>query len=121
MTFSSGPGSTISALSMRTADFDFDLPPDLIAEEPARPRDSARLLDLDDAGPIDRRVSDLPDVLRPGDLLVYNDTRVIPARLQGRRGDVRIEVTLHKRAGADVWHVFAKPGKRLRIGDIIVF
>jgi S-adenosylmethionine:tRNA ribosyltransferase-isomerase len=111
---------------MRTADFDFELPPELIADEPARPRDAARLLDMRDTLGVgytlaDRHVRDLPDLLNPGDLLVYNDTRVIPARLTGRRGEVKVEATLHKREGADVWHVFAKPGKRLRVGDTIVF
>ena len=105
---------------MRTADFDFELPPELIADEPARPRDAARLLDVGDAL-VDRHVRDLPDLLNPGDLLVYNDTRVIPARLTGKRGEVKVEATLHKREGADTWHVFAKPGKRLRVGDTIVF
>ena len=66
-------------------------------------------------------VRDLPDLLNPGDLLVYNDTRVIPARLTGKRGEVKVEATLHKREGADTWHVFAKPGKRLRVGDTIAF
>ena len=105
---------------MRTADFDFELPPELIADEPARPRDAARLLDVG-AALVDRHVRDLPDLLNPGDLLVYNDTRVIPARLTGKRGEVKVEATLHKREGADTWHVFAKPGKRLRVGDTITF
>jgi S-adenosylmethionine:tRNA ribosyltransferase-isomerase len=106
---------------MRTADFDFELPPELIADEPARPRDAARLLDMQGGVLADRHVRDLPALLMPGDLLVYNDTRVIPARLTGKRGEVKVEATLHKREGADTWHVFAKPGKRLRVGDTIVF
>jgi len=106
---------------MRTADFDFELPPELIADEPARPRDAARLLDVQGDALADRHVRDLPGLLMPGDLLVYNDTRVIPARLTGKRGEVKVEATLHKREGADTWHVFAKPGKRLRVGDTIVF
>lgn len=110
---------------MRTADFDFDLPPDRIADQPARPRDAARLLHVGRSGGgdafTDHIVRDLPGLLNPGDLLVYNDTRVIPARLSGRRGEVRVEVTLHKREGADTWHAFAKPGKRLRVGDAIAF
>ncbi|UEM02919.1 tRNA preQ1(34) S-adenosylmethionine ribosyltransferase-isomerase QueA [Skermanella rosea] len=110
---------------MRTADFDFDLPPDRIADQPARPRDVARLLHVGQSGAgdafTDHIVRDLPGLLNPGDLLVYNDTRVIPARLTGRRGEVRVEVTLHKREGADTWHAFAKPGKRLRAGDTIDF
>lgn len=105
---------------MKTADFDFPLPPELIAQEPARPRDSARLLDV---GPplADHVVRDLPSLLSPGDLLVFNDTRVIPARLQGRRGEVKAEVTLHQMIGPDCWRVFAKPGKRLKPGQTIVF
>ncbi len=105
---------------MKTADFDFDLPPERIATHPARPRDSARLLTIGE-GLADRAVRDLPDLLQPGDLLVCNDTRVIPARLTGRRGVVVVDVTLHKRAGEDAWAAFAKPGKRLKIGDCIVF
>lgn len=74
---------------MRVDEFDFDLPPDRIAQHPAEPRDSARLLDLTGDGPADRRVLDLPALLRPDDVLVVNDTRVIPARLHGRRGRLR--------------------------------
>jgi S-adenosylmethionine:tRNA ribosyltransferase-isomerase len=81
---------------------------------------AARLLEVGDAF-ADRLVRDLPDLLRPGDLLVYNDTRVIPARLVGHRGAARVEVTLHKREAADTWRAFAKPGKRLRVGDQVVF
>ncbi|WP_448190046.1 tRNA preQ1(34) S-adenosylmethionine ribosyltransferase-isomerase QueA [Azospirillum sp. sgz301742] len=105
---------------MKTADFDFELPQDRIATHPARPRDSARLLVVGEALS-DRIVRELPDLLRPGDLLVYNDTRVIPARLTGTRGVVKVEVTLHKREGEDAWAAFAKPGKRLKIGDTIGF
>lgn len=93
-----GRHSPISAARMLTADFDFDLPADRIAQAPARPRDAARLLaigrELADHG-----VRDLPRLLRPGDLLVSNDTRVIPARLTGRRGAATVEVTLHLREG----------------------
>ena len=70
---------------MKTADFDFDLPEDRIALRPAEPRDSARLLVVGDSGLADHFISDLPDFLRPGDALVFNDTRVIPARLSGVR------------------------------------
>ena len=106
---------------MRVDLFDFELPQDRIATHPARPRDSARLLDLTGGGTADRIVSELPDILRPGDLLVSNDTRVIPARLRGKRGEAGIEVTLHKREGPDSWLAFAKPAKKLRPGDRIVF
>ncbi len=103
---------------MKTADFDFDLPPDRIAEHPVRPRDAARLLDVAERLH-DRAVRDLPALLEPGDLLVVNDTRVIPARLDGWRGEVRVEITLHKREGEREWRAFARPGKRLRPGDRI--
>lgn len=103
---------------MKTADFDFPLPPDLVAQEPARPRDAARLLVVDD--PIlDAGVLDLPAHLAPGDLLVVNDTRVLPSRLRGRKGEGKVEVTLHKSVGPDLWWAFAKPAKRLSPGDRI--
>lgn len=107
--------------SMRLSDFDFDLPAELIAQQPMRPRDAARLLHvgLDDTR--DRLVGDLPELLRPGDLMVVNDTRVIPGRLRGRRGEASIEVTLHKREGAAIWRAFARPARRLRPGDRIDF
>ena len=105
---------------MRTDDFDFDLPRELIAQRPVEPRDQARLLKVDD-GLIDRRIADLPDVLRAGDLLVVNDTKVIPARLIGRRGAAKIDVTLHKRLSADAWQAFAKPARRLHVDDRIDF
>ncbi len=104
---------------MKTADFDFDLPPDRIAEHPVRPRDAARLLEVGDRLH-DRIVRDLPTLLQPGDLMVVNDTRVIPARLDGRRGEVAVEITLHKRLGDREWASFARPGKRLKPGDVIV-
>ncbi|MGB4100784.1 MAG: tRNA preQ1(34) S-adenosylmethionine ribosyltransferase-isomerase QueA [Alphaproteobacteria bacterium] len=102
-------------------DFDFFLPPQLIAQEPARPRDSARMLYVTGAGLDDRTIRDLPKILRPGDLLVSNDTRVIPARLYGQRGAVRVEILLHRMLGGGKWEAFARPGKRLRPGDVIVF
>ena len=106
---------------MRVDLFDYDLPPELIANHPARPRDAARLLDM--TGPVlaDRTVRDLPSLLQPGDLLVVNDTRVIPSRLVGRRGAARIEVTLHKRRGPGLWAAFARPAKRLRPDDMVTF
>jgi len=115
---------------MKTADFDFDLPEDRIALRPAEPRDSARLLVVRDGGLEDRIVRDLPDFLRPGDALVFNDTRVIPARLSGVRervgpeGEtltVAVEATLHHRDAPDVWSAFMKPGKRIKPGDRIRF
>jgi S-adenosylmethionine:tRNA ribosyltransferase-isomerase len=101
--------------------FDFDLPPDRIALRPARPRDSARLLVVEGERLSDRRVLDLPDLLRPGDVLLFNDTRVIPAQLEGRRGEARVGVTLHKRESARSWWAFVRNAKRLRPGDRIEF
>lgn len=111
---------------MQLADFDFDLPEDRIALRPAIPRDSARLLVVAPGAPLkDLRVSDLPGELRAGDVLVLNDTRVIPARLKGVRvredSRVAVEATLHKRLAPHVWTAFMRPGKRLAEGDRIVF
>ena len=112
---------------MRVEDFDFPLPKDRIAQTPARPRDSARLLHVGD-GLADRTVRDLPALLRPGDLLVMNDTKVIPARLRGVRSAARgaavIELTLHRQlpcsSGSETrWLAFARPGKRLKPGDTV--
>jgi S-adenosylmethionine:tRNA ribosyltransferase-isomerase len=101
--------------------FDFDLPADRIALRPARPRDSARLLRVEGEAISDHRMSDLPALLRRGDLLVFNDTRVIPAQLEGRRGEARIGATLHKREGPRAWRAFVRNAKRLRDGDRIAF
>ena len=101
--------------------FDFDLPPERIALRPACPRDSARLLVLDGGETRDRVVTDLPGQLRSGDLLVFNDTRVIPAQLDGRRGEARIGATLHKREGPRRWRAFVRNARRLRDGDPIDF
>jgi S-adenosylmethionine:tRNA ribosyltransferase-isomerase len=106
--------------------FDFELPEDRIAMRPADPRDAARLLVVRrDASLDDRRVRDLPNLLDPGDLLVFNDTRVIPAQLAGirRRGDnaAEIDATLHMRVAPDRWKAFARPAKRLAVGDRISF
>ena len=106
---------------MKLSDFDFDLPEDLIAQSPARPRDSARMLAVTPDALEDRGVLDLPRYLRPGDVLVVNDTKVIPARLTGRRGEAKVEATLLKDLGDGRWAAFARPGKRLRIGDRLVF
>jgi len=106
---------------MRLADFDFDLPAERIALRPARPRDSARLLVVSGAEISDHEVLDLPDLLRPGDVLVFNDTKVIPAQLEGRRGDASIGATLHKREGPREWQAFLRNAKRARVGDTIEF
>ena len=128
---------------MRVDDFDFPLPKDRIAQAPARPRDSARLLHIGDGvgdgvddgvcdgvgdALADRAVRDLPDLLRPGDLMVMNDTKVIPARLRGvrsaARGEARIELTMHRQlpagsAAETRWLAFARPGRRLKPGDTV--
>ena len=101
---------------MKTADFDFPLPPDRVAQEPARPRDAARLLVVDDPV-VDAGVLDLPAYLAPGDLLVVNDTRVLPSRLRARRGEGTVEFTLHKLVSGNLWRAFAKPAKKLMAGD----
>jgi S-adenosylmethionine:tRNA ribosyltransferase-isomerase len=109
-------------MGLKTADFDFPLPPDRIAQHPAKPRDSAKLLVVG-AGLHDRVVRDLPEILQPGDLMIANDTKVIPAQLEGRKGEARIEVTLIRRSADDAraWEAFAKPGKKLRVGDRVAF
>ena len=115
---------------MKVTDFDFELPEERIALRPARPRDAARLLHVAAGGALhDRSVRDLPDLLQPGDLMVFNDTKVIPAALEGIRparehgggGDVTLEVNLHKREAADAWRAFIRPAKRIRVGDTIRF
>jgi S-adenosylmethionine:tRNA ribosyltransferase-isomerase len=106
---------------MRVDLFDFDLPAELIALRPAKPRDSARLLLVDGEVISDKAVLDLPNLLRPGDTLVFNDTRVIPAQLEGRRGEARIGATLHKREGPRDWWAFVRNAKRLRVGDVVEF
>jgi S-adenosylmethionine:tRNA ribosyltransferase-isomerase len=107
---------------MRVDLFDFDLPPDRIALRPASPRDSARLMLVADDAPIaDWIVRDLPSLLRAGDVLVFNDTRVIPAQLEGTRGNAKIGATLHKRLSLRQWQAFLRNAKRVREGERIDF
>ena len=106
---------------MRVDLFDFDLPAELIALRPAKPRDSARLLLVEGGEIFDKTILDLPKLLRPGDTLVFNDTRVIPAQLEGVRGEARIGATLHKREGPRDWWAFVRNAKRLRAGDTVEF
>ncbi|PCG09578.1 tRNA preQ1(34) S-adenosylmethionine ribosyltransferase-isomerase QueA [Sphingomonas ginsenosidimutans] len=101
--------------------FDFALPPERIALRPAAPRDAARMLVVTPVALGDRIVRDLPAQLRRGDLLVFNDTRVIPAQLEGTRGEARIGATLHKREGPRRWRAFVRNARRLRDGDVIDF
>ena len=106
---------------MRVDQFDFELPPERIALRPAKPRDAARLLLVEGGRIADKAVLDLPNLLRSGDVLLFNDTRVIPAQLEGRRGDARIGATVHKRAGPRAWQAFVRNAKRLRVGEQIDF
>jgi len=106
---------------MRVDLFDFDFPTDRIALRPVRPRDAARMLLVEAERISDRQVLDLPSILRPGDVLVFNDTRVIPAQLEGRRGEASIGATLHKREGLRKWWAFVRNAKRIREGDLIEF
>jgi S-adenosylmethionine:tRNA ribosyltransferase-isomerase len=114
---------------MRVDLFDFDLPEGCIALRPAEPRESARLLAVrpgEAEALADHSVADLPELLRPGDVLVFNRTRVLPAQLEGVRtgaagNEARIAVTLHKRLSPQEWRVFARPAKRLAVGDRVTF
>ena len=106
---------------MRVDLFDFELPSERIALRPVSPRDAARMLVVEAAGLSDRTVRDLPSLLRPGDCLVFNDTRVIPAQLEGRRGEAKIGATLHKREGLRSWRAFVRNAKRVHDGDVIDF
>ncbi len=106
---------------MRVDLFDFELPQENIALRPASPRDSARLLAVMGGAIADHIVRDLPSLLNPGDCLVFNDTRVIPAQLEGRRGEAKIGATLHKREGLREWRAFVRNAKRVKLGDQIVF
>src|SRR5829696_1635481 len=113
---------------MRVDLFDFDLPDERIALRPASPRDAARMLVVRPGGEPeldDRTVRELPELLSPGDALVLNDTKVIPARLWGLRtrgeATARVEIMLHKREGPERWRAFARPAKRLAVGDRLRF
>jgi len=101
---------------MLVSEFDFSLNKELIATEPANPRDSAKLLDAS-SSISDRIIRDFPSLLKPNDVLVFNDTKVIPARLLGVRGQAKVEITLHKQISDAVWKVFARPAKKLHVGE----
>ena len=106
---------------MRVDLFDFELPTDRIALRPARPRDSARLLRVEGTELSDHDVLDLPALLRPGDVLLFNDTKVIPAQMEGLRGEAKIGATLHKREGPRSWWSFVRNARRLHVGDWVEF
>ncbi len=105
---------------MRVDHFDFDLPPERIAQAPIEPRDAARLLHVD-ATMADLGVRDLPSLLQSGDALVVNDTKVLPCRLTGKRRDAKVEITLHKPVDATTWLAFARPARKLKPEDVIIF
>jgi S-adenosylmethionine:tRNA ribosyltransferase-isomerase len=105
---------------MKVSEFDFNLPQALIADRPATPRESARLLVVGDELR-DQKIADLPDHIRPGDVVVFNNSRVIPARLLGMRGEVSVELLLHQPVSGNGWRAFAKPAKRLKDGQRIDF
>jgi S-adenosylmethionine:tRNA ribosyltransferase-isomerase len=107
------------SMNLTLADFDYHLPPERIAHEPVRPRDAARMLHVADRGLEDRAVRDLPSLLRPGDILVANDTRVFPAQLPATRGNARIGITLDRPRADGAWKALARNGRRLRIGDTL--
>jgi S-adenosylmethionine:tRNA ribosyltransferase-isomerase len=111
----------MAAASLLASDFDFALPPDRIAHRPVAPRDAARLLRVGPDGLQDRIVRDLPSLLRRGDILVANDTRVIPAQMEGRRGEARIGITLDRRLDDGTWHALARNARRLHPGDSLTF
>ena len=105
---------------MKVSDFEFDVPKHLVAQIPANPRDSSRLLHVNKTLK-DLRITHLPNILNPGDVLVFNDTKVIPSRLVGNKLGTKIEVTLHKEISGNSWWAFAKPSRKLSEGDTVEF
>ena len=101
--------------------FDYELDSNLIAQKPCVPRDNSRLLNCTEDVPEDLRFKDLPKILNSGDVLVINNTKVIPTRLWGKRDQVNVEVTLHMKIKKNIWKAFLKPGRRCKINDIIFF
>ena len=101
----------------KTDDFDFELPKELIANKPVYPRDESRMLVCDSENFIDQKTKNLDLYLDKGDVIVFNDTKVIKAKLVGKRGEAKVEINLHQNMGNGIWQVFAKPAKRLRVGD----
>ena len=106
---------------MKTEIFDFNLPDELIANKPCEPRDAARLLHINGSELTDGHMMDLANWLRPSDVLVFNDTKVIPARLYGMRGQAQIELTLFKQIDLSTWETLIKNARRLHQGDILIF
>lgn len=105
---------------MKTSFFDFSLPPERIAAQPVSPRDAARMLVVSD-NVYDKKILNILEYLKAGDVMVFNNTKVIPARLFAKRGNADIEILLHKKIGQGKWQCFARPAKRLKIGDQVRF
>ncbi len=101
--------------------FDYELSEDLIAQKPCYPRDNSRLLNCIEESSEDLKFKDLPKILNPGDVLVINNTKVIPSRFFGQKDKVNIEVTLHLKINSNLWRAFIKPGRKCKIGEIIIF
>jgi S-adenosylmethionine:tRNA ribosyltransferase-isomerase len=119
MTIAAYPDRGHDPCNLTLADFDYDLPPERIAHEPARPRDAGRMLHIRPDGLADLTIRDLPSLLRPNDILVANDTRVFPAQLQATRGTARIGITLDRPRDDGVWNAVARNGRRLRPHDTL--
>jgi S-adenosylmethionine:tRNA ribosyltransferase-isomerase len=102
---------------MLVSKFSFDLPRELIATSPAKPRESAKLLVISDEMQ-DLSIADIPSFFEKGDVVIFNDTKVIPAKLFGYRGEASVEITLHKASGDGIWKAFAKPARKLSVGDV---
>jgi S-adenosylmethionine:tRNA ribosyltransferase-isomerase len=109
----------VAGCALTLVDFDYHLPAERIAHEPARPRDTARMLHVRSNGLADLTIRDLPSLLRPGDILVANDTRVLPAQFQAARGEALIGITLDRPRADGTWKALARNGRRIRVGDIL--
>ena len=107
-------------LTMDISLFDYELNSNLIAQEPCVPRDNSRLLNCTKEVAEDLRFKDLPSILNSGDVLVFNNTKVIPSRLFGKRDQVNVEVTLHMKTKKNTWKAFLKPGRKCKINDTII-
>ena len=106
---------------MKVSDFDFPFDSAHIAQHPIEPRDAAKLLDLSGVEAVHRTIADLPGLIDAKDLVIVNNTKVIPARLYGLRGEVKVEATLVRQQAEDAWWALARPGKRLKEGQTLMF
>ena len=106
---------------MKLSDFDFELPSDLIAQNPVYPRDTSKMLVINQNKFDDQRFYDLPNFITKSDLVICNNTKVLASRLEGRRDNTSIQITLHKQNNNEAWHAFAKPAKKLKINDSLKF